>query len=235
MEREPLSTSVNERDTVAALEAAIGAIGSRIGAACRRSGRDPQDVRLVAVTKQVAPSVIEAAAAAGLREFGENYVKDLESKRSAAPEATWHFVGSLQRNKVARILDAADVVQTLEPGRATARLLELAAAEERPPECLIEVDFTGERVGVRPEELEAFADAVAHAGVPLRGLMTVAPPDSDPRPWFSRLRELRDRLRERHEDVVELSMGMSADMEVAVEEGATMVRVGTAIFGPRRR
>jgi pyridoxal phosphate enzyme (YggS family) len=235
MEREPLSTSVNERDTVAGLEAAIDVTRSRIDAACRRSGRDPQEVRLVAVTKQVSPRVVKAAAAAGLREFGENYVKDLEAKRSAAPEATWHFVGSLQSNKAARVLEASDVVQTLEPGKATARLLELAAKAEAPPLCLIEVDFTGRRVGVRPDELEGFAEAVAASGAPMRGLMTVAPPDSDPRPWFSKLRELRDRLRERHEGLVDLSMGMSADMEVAVEEGATMVRVGTAIFGPRRR
>ena len=235
MERQPLSTSVNERDTVAALEASLAAVRARIASACDRSGRDPRDVRLVAVTKQVAPKVIEAAAAAGIKEFGENYVKELEVKRPAAPDATWHFVGRLQRNKVARVLRAADVVQTLEPGRATSRLLEIAGEEETRHDCLIEVDFTGERVGVAPEELHGFADAVVSAGVPLTGLMTVAPPGTDPRPWFAKLGELRDGLRDRHQGVTELSMGMSTDLEVAVEEGATMVRVGTAIFGLRRR
>lgn len=230
-----MSTSVNDRDRVAALEAALAGVRSRIAAACDRSGRKPQDVRLVAVTKQVEPPMIGAAAAAGLREFGENYVKDLEIKRQAAPDAIWHFVGRLQRNKVARILRAADVVHTLEPGRSTDKLLELATAEKARPDCFIEVDFTGRRVGVPPEELGPFAEAVVSAGAPLRGLMTVAPPDTDPRPWFAKLRELRDRLRDRHPRVTELSMGMSTDLEVAVEEGATMVRVGTAIFGVRRR
>ncbi|MGH2691924.1 MAG: YggS family pyridoxal phosphate-dependent enzyme [Actinomycetota bacterium] len=220
---------------MAALEAALTAVRTRIVAACERSGRDPGDIRVVGVTKQVAPKVIEAAAAAGLREFGENYVKDLEIKRPAAPDAVWHFVGRLQRNKVPRVLRAADVVQTLEPGRSTGKLLELAEDEETRRDCLIEVDFTGERVGAPPEELGPFADTVISAGVPLRGLMTVAPPETDPRPWFAKLRELRDRLRDRHEGIKELSMGMSTDLEVAVEEGATMVRVGTAIFGLRRR
>ncbi len=233
MERQPLSISVNDRDRVAALEDALSAVRSRIAAACERSGRDPGEVGLVAVTKQVDPRTIEAAAAAGLREFGENYVKDLEIKRRAAPEAVWHFVGRLQRNKVARVLRAADVVQTLEPGRGTDRLLQLSAEEDTPRDCFIEVDFTGERVGAPPEELPAFADSVVAAGVPLKGLMTVAPPDTDPRISFAKLRELRDGLRERHESVTELSMGMSTDLEVAVEEGATMVRIGTALYGPR--
>lgn len=234
MERQPLSTSVNDRDTLASLEVALAAVRRRIGAACGRGGRRPQDVRLVAVTKQVDPRVIRLAAAVGVEEFGENYVQELEMKRGAAPDATWHFIGRLQRNKVRRVLEAADVVQTLEPGRATERLLRLAG-EREPPECLIEVDFTGGRVGVAPEELGPFAEAVVSAGVRLRGLMTVPPPEEDPRPWFARLRELGDRLRQRFEDASELSMGMSADLEAAVEEGATMVRVGTAIFGPRAR
>jgi pyridoxal phosphate enzyme (YggS family) len=235
VERQPLSTSVNKRDRLARLEGAQAEVRSRIASAAERAGRDPKAVRLVAVTKHVAPDVIEAAAAAGVEEFGENYVKDLESKRHAAPDATWHFIGRLQRNKVRDVLDGANVIQTLEPGRATERLLELAGERGESPHCLIEVDFTGGRVGVPPEELEAFAQNVVSSGGSLRGLMTVAPHGADPRPWFARLRELRDRLHERHEGAGELSMGMSADLEVAVEEGATMVRVGTGIFGPRAR
>lgn len=216
------------------MEAALAAVRRRISEACERSGRRPREVRLVAVTKHVDPHVIRLAAAAGVEEFGENYVRDLEMKRGAAPDAVWHFIGRLQRNKVRRVLGAADVVQTLEPGGAAERMLRLAGEREA-PECLIEVDFTGARVGVAPEELDPFAEAVVSARVRLRGLMTVAPPERDPRPWFVRLRELGEGLHARYGEASELSMGMSADLEVAVEEGATMVRVGTAIFGPRAR
>ena len=203
--------------------------------ASRRAGRDPAGVRLIAVTKQVGPEAVSAALAAGVEEFGENYVKDLETKRAAAPDATWHFIGRLQSNKVRRVLASADVIQTLEPGKATEGLLEHSRAMAERPRLLIEVDFTGRRVGVAPEELDTFADDVVASGARLTGLMTVAPQGQDPRRSFSRLRELRDRLITRHEEATDLSMGMSADVEVAVEEGATMVRVGTGIFGPRAR
>jgi PLP dependent protein len=155
-------------------------------------------------------------------------------KREAAPQAAWHYVGRLQRNKVRRVLEAADVIQTLEPGPATDRLAQLAEGRQGPAVCLVEVDFTGGRVGVAPQQAEAFLDRLGRAGgLAVRGLMTMAPLDEDPRPWFARLRDLRDRLAGRFEGISELSMGMSADLEAAVEEGATMVRVGTAIFGPR--
>jgi pyridoxal phosphate enzyme (YggS family) len=235
MERPPLSTSVNHRDSLPELEAALSSVRFRIRTACDRRDRDPAEVRLIGIVKQLDRSVVELAAAAGINELGENYVKDLETKRSAAPDATWHFVGRLQSNKVDRALRAADVIHTLEPGRASGKVIDLAAEGQKLPGCLIEVDFAGGRVGVAPEAVDGFADQLVAAGVPLRGLMTVAPLDGDPRPSFSRLRELRDELRDRHPEVVELSMGMSADLEVAVEEGATMVRVGTAIFGRRRR
>lgn len=230
-----MSTSVNNRDSLRALEERLGDVRSRIAAAARRAGRDPAGVRLVAVTKQVGPETIQAAAAAGIEEFGENYVKDLETKRLAAPDATWHFIGRLQSNKVRRVLQAADVIQTLEPGKAADKLLESTAELEERRRFLIEVDFTRSRVGSAPEELDRFADLVANSGVRLEGLMTVAPQDEDPRPTFARLRELRDGLVDRHQEATHLSMGMSADLEVAVEEGATMVRVGTGIFGPRAR
>jgi pyridoxal phosphate enzyme (YggS family) len=235
MEREPLSTSVNDRDTLAALEEGLAEVRRRIAEAAERSGRRSEDVRLIAVTKQVGPETVAMAAAAGVEEFGENYVQDLEVKRQAAKDATWHFVGRLQRNKVRRVMEEADVIQTLEPGRSTDHLLELARESEARPRCLIEVDFTGRRVGVAPAELDAFAESLADTGIDLRGLMTVAPPGADPRPWFRRLRELGETLQERVDGPIELSMGMSNDLEVAVEEGATMVRVGTAIFGPRAR
>ena len=230
-----MSTSVNHRDSLPELEEALSSVRSRIESACLRRDRDPAEVRLIGVVKQVDTRLIELAAAAGLKEFGENYVKDLETKRPSAPDATWHFVGRLQSNKVERALRAADVIHTLEPGRASAKVVELARGGGAVSGCLIEVDFAGGRVGAAPGQVGDFAQELMSAGIPLRGLMTVAPPGDDPRPAFSRLREMRDELRERHPEVVELSMGMSADLEVAVEEGATMVRVGTAIFGRRRR
>jgi PLP dependent protein len=215
-------------------EKALAGVRERLAEACRRAGRHPDDVRLIGVTKSVPPDEVRRAAAAGLREFGENYVRDMETKRTAAPEATWHFLGRLQRNKVRRVLGVADMVQTLEPGRATERLAEVAEERERVVRCMVEIDFTGTRVGVGTDQAEAFLAALQDLpSLQVVGLMTVAPLDAPSRPYFARLRELRDRLSGRFPGLRELSMGMSADYEEAVEEGATMVRVGTAIFGPR--
>jgi pyridoxal phosphate enzyme (YggS family) len=208
-------------------------VRASIADACGRAGRNPAEVRLIGVTKEVSPSAVRRAWDEGLTDFGENYVQDLEAKRGAAPEAAWHFIGRLQRNKVKRILGAADIVHSLEPGRAADRLAELAQGDV-PIECLAEVDFTGQRVGVSPDELQPFLEELdAQPAIRLTGLMTVPPMDEDPRPYFARLRELRDRLQRAYGELRDLSMGMSADYEEAVEEGATMVRIGTAIFGPR--
>jgi PLP dependent protein len=218
----------------AELERRVAEVRHRIRTACDRVGRRPEEVRLIGVTKRVPPDLIRRAADAGVSEFGENYVQDLAEKREAAPDATWHFIGRLQRNKVPDVLDLSDVVQTLEPGRAADRLAMLASQRGRSVRCLVEVDFTGTRVGISPDEAEPFIERFSdHAGIEWRGLMTVAPLDDDPRLAFGALRTLRDRLRERFPAMIELSMGMSEDLEAAVEEGATMVRVGSAIFGPR--
>lgn len=207
-------------------------VRDRVARAAARAGRRADEIRVIGITKGVAGDVVAMAARAGLEEFGENYVQELEAKRPRAPDAIWHFVGRLQRNKVHRVLGATEVLHTLEPGSAADRLARLA--EERPIDCLVEVDFTGRRVGVAPPEAVAFAERMAEGpGIRIRGLMTVAPQGEDPRGAFAALRELRDRLRDRLEGAGELSMGMSADLEAGVEEGATMVRVGTAIFGPR--
>ncbi len=227
--------SVNHRDTLASLETAIAAVRARVAEACARADRRPEEVRLVGVTKGVAPERVGLAAGAGIQEFGENYVQELTAKRAAAPEAVWHYIGRLQRNKVRRVVESAHAVQTLEPGAAAQRLARVAAERGRPMDCLIEIDFTGTRVGVAPEGVERFADELDPLGIRLRGLMTAAPQGEDPRPTFARLRTLRDRIRDRFDGPGELSMGMSGDLEEAVEEGATMVRVGTAIFGPRAR
>lgn len=218
----------------AELQRGVAEVLKRIDAASSRAGRRPEEVRLIGVTKKVPPEMVRRAAEAGLTEFGENYVQELAQKREAAPDATWHFIGRLQRNKVQKVLDTADLVQTVEPGRAADRLATLAAEGGRSISCLVEIDFSGSRVGASPGEAETFVERLqALPGIDCRGLMTVAPLGEDPRRSFGALRELRDRLLDRFPGVIELSMGMSEDLEAAVEEGATMVRVGTAIFGPR--
>ena len=216
------------------LERAIGAIRQGIAGACARSGRDPEEVRLIGITKTVAIRAVEAAAAGGVTDFGENYVQDLERKRAAAPDARWHFVGRVQRNKARRIARVSDLVHGVEPGRAAEGLAALGTERGRPVAVLVEVDFTGRRVGVAPEDAERFVGELSdREGLEVRGLMTIPPQHEEARSYFSRLRELRDRMAADLPGLTELSMGMSADYEDAVEEGATMVRVGTAIFGAR--
>jgi len=223
--------------TEATLRANLETVRTRIDRACRRVGRDPAGVALVAACKSVPAAVVRLAFDAGVRAFGENYVRELRDKRPLVPDATWHFIGTLQTGSAHHVAALADVVQTLTGGRATERLARRAAELGRTVDAMIEVDFTGCRTGVPPEDAPALADRLADlAGIRLAGLMTVpalSEVAEDARSSFVRLRGLRDRIREDHPEVLELSMGMSLDYEVAVEEGATMVRVGTALFGPR--
>jgi pyridoxal phosphate enzyme (YggS family) len=230
--RDPGSQSIGE---------AVAAVRSRIVAACERAGRSPVEVRLVAATKSVSVDRIRAARAAGVEDFAENYAKELAAK-SDLVAARWHFIGRLQRGSAARVADHADVIHSAEPGAAlqrVARRVQVRGTTGRPipVACLAQVDFTGTRQGVAPDEVESFLRwASGMPGIQLVGLMTLPPrtPDVEgARPWFGRLRELREGLLARHPELIELSMGMSGDYEVAVEEGATMVRVGTALFGPR--
>jgi PLP dependent protein len=215
----------------------IAEVRARIAAAARRSERDPEDVSLVAVTKTIATEQIRWALEAGITSLGENYVQELRRKRDEIDGATWHFIGTLQTGTATLVADHADVVQTVAGERAARRLAGRAARSGRTLEVLIEVDLTDGRTGVLPSELPAFADLVASLeGLHLVGLMTMPPiaeRPEDARAFFARLRLLRDDLREQHPNVLALSMGMSLDYEVAVEEGATMVRIGTALFGPR--
>ncbi|HZD78804.1 MAG TPA: YggS family pyridoxal phosphate-dependent enzyme [Actinomycetota bacterium] len=215
----------------------VARIIERIAEACRRAGRERSEVRLVGASKTVGPEAIGWAFESGVREFGENYVGELRDKRGAVPDATWHFIGTLQSHTVHHVADLADVVQTLAPGSAVRRLGRRAVRGGRRLVALIEVDFTGARTGVAPERASAFVDEVASVeGLQLVGLMTMPPFFSEPeeaRPFFRRLRELRDRLARDHPSLTELSMGMSMDFPVAIEEGATMVRIGTALFGER--
>jgi PLP dependent protein len=219
------------------LERNVAEIRERIAAAAARSGRPAADVTVVAATKTVDPEPIAWAVDAGITALGENYPQELRRKRDAVPGAVWHFIGTLQSGTARLVADHADVVETLAGERAARRLAARAARAGRTLDALIEVDLTDGRAGVPPAEVDRFADLVASLdGLRLVGVMTVPPlPDrpEDSRPYFARLRELGVALRRQHADVLETSMGMSLDYEVAVEEGATMVRVGTALFGPR--
>jgi pyridoxal phosphate enzyme (YggS family) len=209
----------------------VAAVRERIAEACRTAGRSPSEVTLIAVSKGHPIAAVTEGAAAGLTDFGENFVQELEAKRAAAPDARWHFLGRIQSNKARRIA-AADVIHGLEPGEGARRLAAAGTSSGTPVRALLEVDFTGRRQGVPPHEVPAALDGLRSVpGLVLEGLMTVAPFDSsEPRGWFARLRELRDI---HAPDLRELSMGMSDDFPGAVEEGATMVRIGTALFGAR--
>jgi PLP dependent protein len=219
-----------------AIRAAAAGVARGIAEACDRADRDPAGVRLVAVTKTVPPQTVGLALEAGLKEFGENYAAELARKAAEIP-ALWHFLGNVQTGTAARIAESASVIHSAEPGGGLEAVARRAAARGRTIECLAQVDFTGRRQGVDPEDVEPFLQAAASLpGVRFVGLMTLPPLAPDPelsRPYFARLRTIRDRLRDRWPEVVELSMGMSGDFPVAVEEGATMVRVGTALFGER--
>ena len=205
----------------------LAAIRQRVADAAGRVGRRPSEVRLVVVTKGVPPPVMQAALDAGATELGENRAQELLAK---APELegrpTWHFIGRLQRNKVAALAPLVDLWQSvdrIELGRSIAGRAPGAAV-------LAEVNVADDpaKAGVPRAEAPALVDGLRSAGLAVDGLMTVPAAGRDPRPAFAALAELADRL-----GLAEVSMGMSDDFEVAVEEGATIVRVGRAIFGPR--
>lgn len=218
-------------------------IRRKITAAARRAGRDAGEVRLVAVTKTVDLPRLREAVAAGHTLFGENYLQEAQGKIAAlGPGLSWHFIGHLQRNKAKAAVDLFHLIHSVDR-LSLAQALEQAAAQRgRVLDILLQVSLAGEatKSGADPEavsELMAEISRLPHLRV--RGLMTMPPWFPEPevvRPYFRALRELRDRLRSTFPgagDLSELSMGMTGDFEVAVEEGATLVRVGTAIFGQR--
>ncbi len=217
----------------------LAEIRDRVARSATKAGRDAAEVTIVAAAKMVPADVVRWVVEEGLTDVGENYVKELSEKRRVLGGVRWHYIGALQTNTAHRVAAEADVVQTLASARATERLSRRAAEHGRRLDSLIEVDFTRQRTGLVPEDVPAFADRVATLeGLELIGLMTLPPIPQHPedaRPFFIALRELRDRIRERHPGVLELSMGMSLDYGVAVEEGATIVRIGTALFGQRPR
>ena len=237
----------------------IAAVRERIAAAAHRAGRAPDAVTLVAVTKTHPPALIRAAAAAGVLDFGENRVQEASAKVEALADATelrWHLIGHLQRNKARHAVAIFDLIHSLDSVRLAETLdrhvAEAASEGPRSPlPVLLQVNIAGEAqkegfdlpggLADRSGLSRFYADVERIAGLPhlrVRGLMTIAPYVADPeeiRPFFRALRALRDDLAGRFPSASwdELSMGMTGDYEVAIEEGATLVRVGRAIFGER--
>ena len=217
------------------LEQRLAAVRERIARAAERARRDPSQVLLLAVTKVFPASVIREAYDLGLREFGENYVQEFEGKASDVRQlegARFHLIGHLQSNKSNRASELFEVIQTVDSGKLARRLDEAG----RPLDVMLEVKLSEEQAksGAAPEELPDLIPAVrACLNLRLLGLMTMPPWSEDAersRPYFRGLRELAE-----CHGLPQLSMGMSGDLEVAIEEGSTCVRVGTALFGKRKK
>lgn len=236
-------TEGRSADRVEQYRAARAAVLARIAAASARAGRDPADVTLVAVSKTIDADSVRDAVAAGLGVLGENRVQEAESKAPSVPGGRWHLVGPLQGNKVRRALEVFEVVQSVDSVGLAERIDRLAA-EHRPGErypilLQVNVDDDPAKAGFNPVALgEAIERIAALPSVEVRGLMTIgrlAVAPEAARPTFRRLRELSLSLRETGARLgPDLSMGMTDDFEVAVEEGATIVRVGRALFGERQ-
>ncbi len=229
-------TALEER-----LRTSLEKVRERIARAAERSGRKPDEIILIGASKSIPAEVIECAVRHGLREIGENYAQEaLVKYRIIGDKVRWHFIGSLQTNKAKVVVRICQFVQSLDRWSLAEELNRQAVRNQKIVNCLIQVNLGGEgtKSGVDREGLWELAEkVVALPSIRLVGLMTIPPYHPDPeksRPVFSELRELRDRLQERiGMDLPYLSMGMSLDFEVAIEEGANMVRIGTALFGPR--
>jgi len=223
--------------------AALAAVRERIERACARSGRDPATVRLVAVSKTVPALRVREMLDAGQTLFGENRVQEALAKiPEVGPGAVWHLIGALQRNKARHAVGVFELIHGVDGLKLAAELDRRAAAAGLRQSILVQLNLAGEatKSGVGERELWPLLDGIAALEhLALRGLMTIPPPvddAEDSRAPFARLRELRDRAARRiGRPLPELSMGMTDDFEVAVEEGATLVRVGRALFGERGR
>ena len=224
-----------------ALDEILSEVRGKIAAACERGGRDVSGVEIVAVTKTHGPETVAEAWASGLSVIGENKVQEAAWKRSlsvSGPE--WHLIGHLQTNKVRQALETFDFFHSVDSLRLIEKMRRTAEETGRTPRILLEVNVSGEKSksGMSVEEVPAAVEAVLESGAFwLEGFMTMAPFSENPedsRPHFRRLRELRDEMEERFSvKLPRLSMGMSGDYEVAVEEGATYLRLGTVLFGER--
>jgi pyridoxal phosphate enzyme (YggS family) len=228
----------------AAVRARLADVRERIARAAARAGRDPSDIRLIAVSKTFDAYAVRAAARDGQIDFGENKLQEAQQKwhELAGLPIRWHLVGHLQSNKAKKAATGFDVIHSVDSVSLLQRIDDAAATVRRRIELLVQVDLAGEptKHGARVEELRPIFEAARRASATrLIGLMLLPPAVDDPevaRPWFRKLRALRDTLQAEGVPanmLKELSMGMSHDYEIAIEEGATFVRVGTAIFGTR--
>jgi PLP dependent protein len=216
-------------------------VRERIVSAAKKAGRDPQSVKLIAVSKTFPAEAVESAYAVGQRLFGENKVQDLALKNAAlSKDIEWHMIGHLQSNKAKSAVENADYIHAVDSVKLLQKIDRLAGELGRSPKVFLEINVSGEesKFGVDAELVKELAQAAVKCeNITVAGLMTMAPfgvSESELRFVFSSLRKLRDNLQtEFGLDLPELSMGMSGDFEIAIEEGATMVRVGTSIFGKR--
>ncbi len=232
----------SDNEMVNVISENIRRVKQKIDDACLRVGRSPEEVTLVAVTKTVGINKILAAISAGHSVFGENYIQEARGKISEIAEpAEWHFIGHLQRNKAKYAVRLFDVIETVDTVRLAAELQKRAEAVNKVQQILVQVNVSGEehKSGISPDDIQGLLRFLSRStSLEVRGFMTIPPFLDKPeevRPYFVKLRELRDRMSVRFPGLylMELSMGMSGDFEVAIEEGATIVRVGTAIFGKR--
>lgn len=224
----------------------VTTIRNRIASACQRAGRSPDNVTLIAVGKTFSADVVRDAVRAGVADIGENYVQEMLPKREALrdEQIRWHFIGHLQSNKVRAIAPWVTMIHAVDSRSLAEEINRRAAAAGRVLELLVEVNTTGEmsKFGVRPDEAGEFVRSLAGLDhISVGGLMTIGPFLPDPegsRPMFRALRLLRERITASGQANVtmrHLSMGMTGDFEVAIDEGATLIRIGTAIFGSRTK
>lgn len=219
----------------------LAEIRESIAAAARKAGRRAESVKLIAVSKTFPPEAVQSAYNAGQRRFGENRVQELARKTAALPEDTeWHMIGHLQSNKASLALENATYIHTVDSVKLLKKLDRIAGELGRSPKILLEINISGEesKFGAAAEAAaELVKNALECENIRVAGLMTMAPfaaSESELRFVFGSLRRLRDALQNKFGlSLPELSMGMSGDFEIAIEEGATMVRIGTSIFGRR--
>ena len=222
----------------------VACVRDRMELAARRAGRNIREITLVAATKGVEPKRVKEAIASGVRVFGENYVQEAQEKiqKTRRKNISWHFIGHLQKNKAKQAVELFDMIQTVDSIALAKELSKKAKTAKKPIDVLIEINLAGEKTkaGVAAKNLSKLVHEMAKLeNLNLKGLMALPPYYEDPemsRPFFVTLRRLAERINKENIPGVtmrELSMGMSNDFEVAIEEGATLVRVGTAIFGER--
>lgn len=219
----------------------IRRVRERMERACSRSGRRVDEVLLVAVSKTMPAGRIREALDAGLTHFGENYIQEAQKKIEAIREGAWHFIGHLQRNKARTAVPLFSIIETVDRLSLAEELNRQALQAGKVLEVLIQVNEAEEesKSGLPPDQVPALLEAVSSLpGLRIRGLMAIPPYDPDPessRRWFRSLYQWREKWQNRFPalDLSQLSMGMSHDLETAIEEGATLIRVGTALFGPR--